>query len=170
MARIPPKTIPLTLQWMYNIHDSHTHKETCPFLHNIQIFPRQTMNEPQVLQMWSKRGPGRGHQKNLVISWRERRERETFIGLQGLCYAWERVLSIKSWRKLSRCFFHDFSASFQLLRPRFDSFPISTFSRKSLLSHHLITILSLKCYMFFKVRERECVEHYCFFLFFLFKE
>lgn len=84
MARIPPKTIPLTLQWMYHIHDSHTHKETCPFLHNIQIFPRQTMNEPQVLQMWSKRGPGRGHQKNLVISWRER-ERGYWIAGSVLC-------------------------------------------------------------------------------------
>lgn len=41
-------------------HNTHTNK-TCPVccvLHNIQIFPHhQTMNEPQVLQVWSKRGP-----------------------------------------------------------------------------------------------------------------
>ena len=44
-----------------HITTQHTNK-TCPvccvlLLHNIQIFPHhQTMNEPQVLQLWSKRG------------------------------------------------------------------------------------------------------------------
>ena len=150
-----------------HITTQHTNK-TCPvccvlLLHNIQIFPHhQTMNEPQVLQLWSKRGlePRLRKKISLFYSYIKQPYKKTHREIERERERERTVNQIfaQTLSQVSPCFLHDFRASFFYLhRPRFDSFPILYFLHKSLiftfssekfwLSPSVQTLFPLKWYM-----------------------